>query len=289
MADEDTLTSNAEPGETLTSTATEPEPASDADLSTSPQPTLEEVIAERDRLRGAVKGSNKLSEELKAEKERRERTEFQLQQLQQQRQYQPPPVPEPTDEDLAGQLNDAILEQDRTKVAKIQAIQQKRTEDRIFQKIGQAAIIGQQQTSFGTYLNDAGMKTGTPLYNRALEIQKELQNDPRYSFTGGNQNWIASIAAERAIAENTAKKSTAMETGKMETAIGAGSESGSKGSGAPPGKTPVKREAIYLTAEEKKKAEKWFGGSPEAAHKKFWEGMDSWKRDQRVQAGRAIV
>lgn len=297
MADEDPLTSNAEPGAKppLTSTAAEPESAPDADLSTSPQPTLEEVIAERDRYKAAAKGSDKLSKEWQQEKERRERLEWQLQQLQQQipaAQPQPKPA-EPTDEELAEQLNAAVLDVDKSRTGRIlgeiQARAQRRSEEAIMGRIGQAVTYNQQQQSYGGYLAEMGILPNTPIHQRTIVLLQEMQNNPKYSFTGGNQAWLTTIAAERARAEMGLSKTNAMETIKMETSASAGSESGSKGDGAPPGKVTTKSDAIYLTAEEKRVAAKMYGGSVAEAEKRYWNNMNPGLREARISARKAIV
>jgi hypothetical protein len=246
-------------------------------------------------LRAANKGSHKLGEELRAERERRERLEWQMQQLQQRPAAAEPALPNDDEVDaaLAEELSNAVLDADKPRIARVlrqtRERAQRGSEQSFKNMLGQATAISQQQQSFGAYLADLGIKTGTPLHTRAMAIQNEMRNDPKYSFTAGNPVFIASLAAERARAEMGAERTTALTTLRGDAAMAAGSESGATGSGAPPGKKPGGAGKIYLTPAEKEAAEKCFGGGAEAAHKKYWENLDPWKREERTSRGRAMV
>jgi hypothetical protein len=273
----------------------------DSGLSSPPQPT-EDITARMARLEANLSGRSREAEE---ERRRRVALEDQLETMRR-AQQQPAPQPQPTvptypsDGELAKALNRATIDGNDAEVERILSIQRTKTvsesEQRISQMIGQASAFSQQQQSYQNYLNSAGLKPGSALLQRTSEIEREISEDiklsgqnSQYWFTGGNPAWIRSIAAERARSAAGTERGDALETVRRETAAGAGTESSSRGNGAPPGKNASRSTQIFLTPEEKKTAEKWFGGSAESAQKRYWENLDSWKREQRLSAGKAIV
>lgn len=303
MSDGTPLTSDPEPDVSLTSTDPEPGIAPVGEQPATPQPTLEEVIAERDRLKAAVKGSNKLSEELRLERERRQQMESQFQQLQwqqmqamQQQQQRPPAQqepPEPTDEDLAAELNEAMLSADKSRTARVISVMNQRAERRgqaaAQQFFQQATAQNQAQQGFTEYLKSMDVIPGTPTYQRTQVIIRELQGDIRYAWAAGNPAALLPIAIERAKGELGAGKAAATEAYKQQSAAGAGTESSATGNGAPPGKTPSKENRIILNEREKKIARGLYPKMSQVdAEKQYWKTMDANLRDARLQAGRAV-
>jgi hypothetical protein len=293
-------TPSDEPG-TIPTSDDGPGPDSGDGSISPPQPTLEEMTARLARMEANVAGRSREAEE---ERKRRQNLEDQLETMRRaQQQPVPQPIhhpPEPSDEEMAKALNRAAIDGNDAEMTRILGMQRQKTvresEQRISAMIGQASAFSQQQQSYTNYLTNTGLKPGSALQQKASDIEKEISDDikfngqnSQYWFTGGNQAWIRSIAAERAKSTVSSERGDAQENIRKQTSAGAGTESGARSNGAPPGKSALTAGKMYLTDEEKRTAVKFFGGSPETAHKKYWEGMDSWKREQRVSAGKAVV
>ena len=300
MADDTPTTPSDEPGINPPTSAGGPVADSDSGSTSPPEPTVEDLHRENERLKANVAGRSR-----EADEERRRRMELEQQLAAMSR--QPPPMshlappPEPTYEQLAAQLNEAAINGDNAATARILTEVHRRaqanTETSVLTKIADAAAQGQQVQSYGQYLAATGMKPGSILQQKTAEIEREIHTDLRtygagsqYFFTSGNPAWIRSIAAERAKAVLGADRNQASSDLRNASAQTAATESGSAGSGNPPGKAPASTGAIYLSDAEKHAAHRMYDNLSKAeAEKRYWNNIAPGMRDLRIQNKKAVI
>jgi len=293
VASEETLTSETEPGETLTSTA-EPESPVETQTSTeaSPQPDLSKRL---ERLEANLAGTTKEwkrvqaeKDQIAAEKQRVEAENIQYRQWFQQQQMAQSAITQttsgPSYDDLSKQKYEATIEGNTSRITEIERQQREiiRREEAAArnQEMQQLAQMAYQQQAMQRYMGEAGTSSQAKIEAEA----RKIATDPAYTAVHGNDPRLITImATERVRAELAAGKAGAKEQAREESTNGAYTE-GTKGS--PPGKAPVAKDKMVFTSEDMRMITydmKRHGMSEVEAKKKYWNAMRPEQREARLK------
>lgn len=295
MPESDTLTSPEAPPSGITATG-EPETNQAVDsTSEGTQPSIETLQERIKRLEANAAGSRK---EWERERSERQRVEAEAQAMraymaQQQaivaQQSAPQSMPE---EEIAAEVYDAVIDGDKKRIAnalrKQKEIAAYEARQSMAQYVGQAAQQAQGFQTLQTYMTRVGVTDpNSALAVKTTERFNSISRDPNYAFTGGNPQWLISIAVNEAKAELAATGSATKEEGRRQAVSDSFSEP-SRSSGSTPGKAPVSNNKMVLTDEEMRFVE-WDvrkGQKRDEVVKRMWNALRPEERARRLEGRR---
>ena len=297
MSQSNPLTSDPAPLASETTAGTEPGAVVDADSTPEGvQPSIETLQERIKRLEANAAGSRKEWERERAERQRIE-AEAQamrvyLTQQQQVMQQQSAPQSAPED-DAASEIYDAVIDGDKKRIAT--ALRKQRdaaayeAQQRMAGYMGQAAQQAQGFQSLQGYMARVGVTDPNgPLAIKTTERFNSIARDPNYAFTGGNPQWLMTIAVNEARAELAKDGAGSKEEGRKQAVSESFSEP-SKSTGSTPGKPAVSNTKMYLTPDEMKWVEYDVrkGKNRDETVKRLWNALRPEDRAARLEAKRA--
>jgi hypothetical protein len=235
----------------------EPETASDvAPGSDAPEPTVEELRQQNQRLRANLKGRQQEAERYKSRATELEGLVGSYQRMAPpQPQYQPPVQQGPSDEDLARAEHQAILDGKFEVLADIRRAQRNRTLQEAQQ--GQVALltqlgqVAQSNTLTSSYLTRMGIVPNSEQERAFRSRLDEMRRDPEFSDLANSPNALARIAAAEVRADFTGRKVTAREKEREDSAAGAHTESARPATASVPGRA-AREQTMYFSEKEMK-------------------------------------
>lgn len=295
MAEVQTQTSETEPGEILTSTS-EPESPVGQDTTAEGGTPPDALESRLKRLEANIKGTHKELEkerarasQLEEEKRRLEMQNWQMQSMWQQQQQAAPAVAktEYSDEELAQQEYQAIIDGNPGKLAEVRRKQREAAVTAADQRwqgnFQQMAAEAQRAEALKRIMSRVGITDPTSqAYIKTQLKMRELSMDPDYAtVTRNDPALLATLASEQVKAELAAGTKNAKEQARDESVEGAYTE-GSRGSA--PGKGVAPRAKMSFTEAEMKliRYDVRRGMKEEDAKKRYWNNLPADERDRRI-------
>ena len=256
MPDDDVLTPEAEPADGVTSQLG-PESASDvAPGSDAPEPTVEELLQQNQRLRSNLKGRQQEAERYKSRAAELEGLVGNYQRMAApQPQYQPAMPQYPSMAELNAAQRQAFLDNNESKWNEVEEIKQQILLDKASQRqiglLTQLGQVAQSNTLTSSYLNRMGISPNTEQERAFRARLDEMRRDPEFMDIAGNQNALARLAAAEVRAEFAGRKVTAREAEREASSTGAHTESGRPSTASVPGRT-AREQTMYFSEKEMK-------------------------------------
>ena len=281
---------------------TEPESTSDDSTSETAQPTVEElqqqlndIKAKHDRLQSNYQGTYS---EWNREKQERERLQTLInERFQQQPAQAKPDEPKfPSDEELAKQYHQAIIDSNYDAMARVTKLQRDKAtyeaESRLTEQLNTATQQTRQQQSLAAYLRKQGLTDPkSAMYQQVNERAQSILQDPDYAFAHGNPATAAIIAINEVTVAEKVNKTTAQDAAQLIASDQAQTEP-STGKGNLPGQKTVDNK-IYLTETEKAKGVRaimrMYHIDEKEAQKKYWDNLAPEVKARRQQEKRAVI